>query len=207
MPWHAQLLTVASIWLVAAVSPGPNFLLTAQIAAAQSRTRGLAAVAGIALATAVWGVCGLLGVQALFTAAPWAYVALKIAGALYLVLMGLRLIANARRRAQATADLRGALPTPARAFWVGLVTSLANPRSALSVASLFAAALPPDPAPAIGITAIVLMIAISAAWYAFVVYLFASGIVANTYARLRHWVDRVAGCILVLFGVKLAMER
>src|SRR4030088_68056 len=141
MLWHSELLTVASIWLVAAVTPGPNFLLTAQIAAAQSRARGLAAVAGIALATAIWGVCGLAGIQALFVAAPWAYFALKLAGAIYLLIMGLRLIANATRRTRAKVALDAALPTPARAFWIGFVTSLANPRSALSVASIFAVAL------------------------------------------------------------------
>jgi threonine efflux protein len=207
MPCHTQLLTVASIWLVAAVSPGPNFLLTAQIAAAQSRARGLAAVAGIALATAIWGLCGLTGVQALFLAAPWAYAALKVGGAAYLVIMGLRLIINAQRRAEAKAALSGPLPTPARAFTIGLVTSLANPRSALSVASLFAAALPPDPSFPLGAATVATMVAISVIWYACVVYLFASGAVADAYARARRWIDRVAGGLLVLFGVKLAMER
>lgn len=206
MLWHTQLLTVASIWLVAAVSPGPNFLLTAKIAVAQSRARGLAAVAGIALATAIWGICGLTGVQALFAAAPWAYLALKIGGAAYLVIMGLRLIINAADRAQQKAAL-ATLPTPARAFTIGLVTSLANPRSALSVASLFAAALPPDPSPQMGIATVVTMVAISATWYACVVYLFASGAVADAYARARKWIDRAAGGLLVLFGVRLAMER
>jgi len=205
MTWHAQLLTVASIWLVASVSPGPNFLLTARIAVAQSRTRGLAAVAGIALATAIWGICGLTGVQALFLAAPWAYVALKIGGAAYLVIMGVRLIINSDRAPpKATLDT---LPTPARAFTIGLVTSLANPRSALSVASLFAAALPPDPSAAMGVATVATMVAISAGWYACVVYLFASGAVAEAYARARKWIDRAAGGLLVLFGVRLAIER
>ena len=206
MPWHTQLLTVASVWLVAAVSPGPNFLLTAQIAAAQSRARGLAAVGGIALATAIWGICGLTGVQALFLAAPWSYLVLKVGGAGYLVIMGVRLIVNAQRGAapRATAS---ALPTPARAFATGLVTSLANPRSALSVASLFAAALPPDPSPSMGAATVVTMVAISVTWYSGVVYLFASGAVADAYARARAWIDRVAGGLLVLFGVRLAMER
>lgn len=206
MLWHTQLLTVASIWLVAAVSPGPNFLLTAKIAVAQSRARGLAAVAGIALATAIWGICGLTGVQALFAAAPWAYLALKIGGAAYLVIMGLRLIINATDRARAKATV-AALPTPARAFTIGLVTSLANPRSALSVASLFAAALPPDPSLQMSVATVVTMVAISAGWYACVVYLFASGAVADAYARARKWIDRVAGGLLVLFGVRLATER
>ena len=206
MPWYTQLLTVGSIWLVAAVSPGPNFLLTAKIAVAQSRARGLAAVAGIALATAIWGICGLTGVQALFAAAPWAYVALKVGGAAYLVIMGLRLIINAVDRAQQEAML-ATLPTPARAFTIGLVTSLANPRSALSVASLFAAALPPDPSLQMGVATVVTMVAISAVWYACVVYLFASGAIADAYARARTWIDRAAGGLLVLFGVRLAIER
>jgi len=205
MHWSTQLLTVASIWSVATVSPGPNFLLTAQVAAAQSRPRGLAVVGGIAVATAIWGICGLLGIQALFVAAPWAFVTLKLAGALYLVFTGARLIVcagNAPKAAPIAAGL-----SPRRAFGIGLVTSLTNPRSALSVASIFAVALPAQPSLPIGVAAAALMVAISVGWYICVVYMFAAGIVANTYRRLRGWIDRIAGGLLILFGVRLALDR
>ena len=99
MHWYTHLFAVASVWLVAAVTPGPNFLMTAQIAVARSRAAGLAAVCGIAVATAVWGICGLVGIQALFLAAPWAYATLKLLGAGYLAFTGIRLIVLADRRA------------------------------------------------------------------------------------------------------------
>lgn len=205
MDWPAQLFTVGSIWLVAAMTPGPNFLVTAQISATQSHVRGLAVVGGIGVATAIWGACGLLGVQALFLAAPWAYLAFKIAGAAYLVSMGVRMIANAGASAASIA-VRSNL-SRRTAFRIGLATSLANPRSALSVSSIFAVALPAHPPAAVGAAAIMLMVLISVGWYVCVVYLFASGAVAAAFQRARRWLDRVAGALLIALGVKLALDR
>jgi threonine efflux protein len=208
MHWYSHLLAVASVWLVAAVTPGPNFLMTAQIAVARSRGAGLAAVSGIAVATAVWGFCGLVGIQALFMAAPWAYATLKLAGAGYLVFAGIRLIVLADRRARAKAMLPDASMMSARAaFATGLVTSLANPASALSVASLFAVALPPHAPLPLGASAIALMVAISVAWYGVVVSLFAAGAIAGAYQGARRWIDRVAGGLLILLGARLAFDR
>jgi threonine efflux protein len=207
MPWTSHLLAVASVWLVAAVSPGPNFLMTAQIAVARSRASGLAAVCGIAVATAIWGVCGLLGIHALFLAAPWAYLVLKVAGAAYLVFAGIRLIVLAERRSKATAELGTAALSTSRAFRMGMVTSLANPRSAMSVASIFAVTLPPHPSPVLGASAIAIMVLISVAWYVSVVCLFASGAVAGAYRRARRSIDRIAGGLLILFGARLALDR
>jgi threonine efflux protein len=205
----ASLLAVASIWSVAAVTPGPNFLLSARISAAQSRAHGLAVVCGIGVATAIWGWTGLLGIQALFLAAPWFYVFLKLAGAAYLVVTGARMIFGSRNRDEARTGLVASGPALSlrAAFRIGLVTSLANPRSALSVASIFAAALPAHPAMTLGALAIAVMVAISVAWYLSVVYLFTTGFMASAYARLRHWIDRTAGVLLVWFGTRLALDR
>lgn len=209
MHWTTSLLSVASIWAVAAISPGPNFLMTAQIAIARSRTAGLAVVCGIGVATAIWGICGLAGVQAIFIAAPWAYALLKVVGAAYLIYSGIRLIMRSRRGGESdTVSIGEArLLTVARAFRIGLVTSLANPRSALSVASIFAVALPTKVPLVLGAAAVTLMVGISVAWYALVVWLFAAEAVSGGYRRMRHAIDRAAGGLLVLFGVKLALDR
>lgn len=205
----SHLLAVASVWLVAAVSPGPNFLMTARIAVARSRGAGLAAVCGIGIATAIWGICGLAGVKALFLAAPWAYALMKFAGAGYLIYSGARLIVLAEKRSAADAALpvEGGGFSSRRAFWIGLATSLANPRSALSVASIFAVALPAQPSLALGVASVILMVMISVGWYACVVWLFAAEAVSNGYRRLRRTIDRVAGGLLILFGARMVLER
>jgi len=202
----APLLTVAMIWTVAAMTPGPNFLLTARIAAVESRATGLMVVLGIALATAIWGCAGLLGIHALFIAAPWCYWAFKLAGGAYLIYLGLRLLL-ARRQAALPPGIETRGLTPLAAFRLGLVTSLANPKSALSVTSIFAAALPGSPSPLLGALAIALMVAISTAWYALVVWLLTTGTVAGAFDRLRHWIDRAAGALFLIFGAKLALDR
>jgi threonine/homoserine/homoserine lactone efflux protein len=181
-------------------------------------------VSGIGVATAIWGWAGLTGVQALFLAAPWFYVFFKIAGASYLVVTGFRLILNSRGPAATRTRpiSQGPIssspisqgPTSlgrtfsARAgFRIGLVTCLANPRSALSVASIFAAALPAHPSATLGAFAVALMVVISVTWYTCVAYLFTTGFMAAAYDRLRRWIDRTAGVLLIWFGAKLALDR
>jgi len=70
MPEFGPLLSVAALWALAAISPGPNFLVTAQLSIMRSRGAALMAVAGIGVGTVIWGAAGCFGVQALFVAAP-----------------------------------------------------------------------------------------------------------------------------------------
>jgi len=51
------------------------------------------------------------------------------------------------------------------------------------------------------------MVAISTLWYALVVWLLTLGAVSAAFARLRHWIDRVAGALFVMFGLRLALDR
>src|SRR5580658_10073108 len=92
------LVTVAALWALAVVSPGPNFLMTARLAVARSRRAGLQAVAGIAVGTAFWAGAECFGVRTLFDAAPWMYLLLKIVGAVYLLVVGAQLLLASWRR-------------------------------------------------------------------------------------------------------------
>ncbi|WP_245422731.1 LysE family translocator [Neorhizobium huautlense] len=98
----------------------------------------IAAAMGTITGTFCWGLAGWLGINVLFQAAPFAYVALKTAGGLYLVWLGAKIFLDVRR-ARHAADLtaqRVDMPLKT-AYRMGLATNLANPKSALFVASLF----------------------------------------------------------------------
>jgi threonine efflux protein len=203
-----SLLTIAWMWAIATVSPGPNFLTIAQIAASKSRSAAIAAVCGTALATVIWGVCGVAGVNAIFLAAPWAYIALKIGGAAYLIYSGGRMIVRSWQQTDVVGN-SSVVTKPMsrrRAYAIGMATGLANPRSALSVASIFAVAMPPEPDLGIATAAVATMVAVSTAWYSFVAYMFTTEPMLRGYRQIGHWIDRLAGGLLVLLGVKLAME-
>eukprot|EP01037_Dinobryon_pediforme_P012902 gene12902-13003_t len=194
----ASFISVAVLWIVAVVTPGPNFLMAAQVSVQNSRRSALFAVLGVGLGTSIWGWAGFFGVQVVFVAAPWAYAAMKLLGGLYLIYLGARLLAT-RRAATTGPTLRERVETPWSIFRLGLVTNLANPKSALFVASVFATALPPDVSLLQGAEAVALMVSISVSWYALVVCVFSTRAVAQVYARLRHWLDRLAGAIFVEF--------
>ncbi len=196
------LLAVAALWTLAVVTPGPNFLMAAGIAARESRLAGLWAVPGIGLGTMIWGISAYFGVHILFAAVPWAYGGLKLFGGFYVILLGIRLL----RSTGAT----GPVPpprAPGSAMWLGLITSLSNPKSALFAASLFATAMPADPSLSLGLFAIAVMVTISLVWYSLVVCVVSTGRMARAYQRGRRWIDRLAGGIFVLFGCRLIASR
>ena len=201
------LLSVAALWAFAVVSPGPNFLVTARLGMARSRRAALQAVFGITLGTICWAAAGCFGVRTLFIAAPWMYALIKAVGAAYLVFMGGQLLWNSwRNKGHFRSRLTEGLPRLSP-FHLGLLTTLANPRSAVSVASIFATAMPSQPSLSLSFSVMVLMVAMSACWYTFVAYLFAVPYLVNCYQRFRCWIDRVASACLVFFGAKLAVER
>ena len=161
MPFSVCLLSVAALWTAAVVTPGPNFLVTARLAVGQTRVAGLQAVMGIGIGTAIWAAAGFFGVHGLFAAVPWMYAVLKTLGGIYLLFLGVRLVWNSGL----VGDAGGPVPEGSRsglsAFRLGLVTNLANPKSALFVTSVFAAAMPDNPPLVLGLMAMAVMVAIS----------------------------------------------
>lgn len=199
------LVTVALIWAVAAVTPGPNFLVAVRCSVGGSRRTGFAAAAGTVAGTAVWGIAGWLGITTLFSAAPLAYAALKILGGLYIIYLGLRLVWSARRKPVAGEAPIELVFGPARAFRLGLFTNLSNPKTAAFVASLFAAAVPAGAAWWHGGAAVALMLAISTLWYTVLVLSLTNVRVAGAYRAARRAVDAATGALFVGFGTALAL--
>ncbi|WP_448653070.1 LysE family transporter [Pseudomonas fluorescens] len=207
LPYIAPLLSLGLLWTVAVVTPGPNFFNIAQLAANDSRRHGVAASAGVASGTVLWGLAGGLGIKSLFTAAPMLYLAFKIIGGCYLIYLGLKLF-----KRSAPAASHSQLPDEPRrsmfsAWRLGLLGNLSNPKSALFVATIFASTMPPSPSPMLLALAVTVMATLSFSWYTSVALVFSSERMANLYSRSRKWLDRFAGGCYLLFGAHLVANR
>jgi threonine/homoserine/homoserine lactone efflux protein len=206
MPHAAPvLLAIGLLWSAAVIAPGPNFLITTRTALVDSRAAGVQTAFGIACGAVVWGSAGFFGVHALFTLTPWLYLDLKLGGSAYLVLLGIRFCRNSFR-AEAAADHDELMLSRGSAFWRGLLTSIANPQTALSTAGLFAATLPARPSLLLGLGAITVMAMIAVVWYGLVACVLTVRPAAAAFARIRRWIDRIAGLALIGLGAKLAVE-
>lgn len=200
------LLSVAIVWGVAVITPGPNFFITVQTAVERSRSAALFVVLGIAAGTTIWAISGFLGINLLFRAAPWIYASLKIAGGCYLVYLGGKLLLVPSNRKVATRDSHSDHKEALHSFKLGFFTNISNPKTAAFMTSLFAAAMPSDATISIGFLSIALIVSISVCWYALVAYLFSLDRFQSLYRRARVWIERAAGAVFVAFGVKLAVS-
>lgn len=199
---------LASLFLVdllAAATPGPNFVIVSQAAMQQSRWQAIVVAAGVTLGSVAWAVTTMMGLTALFEFAPWLYTAIKIAGGLYLIYLGYSLwrstaelaqeIDRAKRRSLGGAFLRGAL------------TSLANPKSAIYFASVFAQFMNPDTPTWVLAAALVVVTSTSLIWYGTVILGLSNNVSRLAYAKAKRIIDRVTGSVMIGFGARLALAQ
>jgi threonine/homoserine/homoserine lactone efflux protein len=129
MPTLTTLSLFAGAALLLLVVPGPAVLYIVARSASQGRRAGLVSVAGIHAGTLVHVLAAVLGLSAIVVASATAFTTLKLAGALYLVVLGVRTLLRARA---------GGTEAPAvehrplsQVFRDGLVLNILNPKTAV----------------------------------------------------------------------------
>jgi len=129
MPSTELLIAFFATTAIFAYIPGPAMLYAAAQTMARGRWSGLTAALGIHLGGYVHVVAAAAGLSVLFHAVPTLYVAVKMAGALYLIWLGLSLF---RARAQDDAVISGIEPKSARrAFFESITVEVLNPKTAI----------------------------------------------------------------------------
>lgn len=134
MPEITGLLGFAAISLGMVLTPGPNMIYLISRSICQGRVAGLISLGGVALGFVVYMLCAALGITALVMAVPYAYDALRFAGAFYLLYLAWQAIRPGGRSAFQVRDLPK--DSPRRLFLMGFVTNLLNPKIAIMYLSL-----------------------------------------------------------------------
>lgn len=213
MHYLPTLLQLAAIYLVAAASPGPNFFMVTQLSLSGRRGLGAASALGVATASMIWVTLAMAGLAALLHRLEWLYTGIRVAGAVYLVYFGIKLLRSSARPDAPPPEAAAGLPLAqdAAAYWrayrTGLVTCLTNPKSCAFWTSVFAAVFPPHPPLWFHGTVLALIGSMSAGWYVGVALMFAAERTQRGYRRLRRPIDAVCGAALVGLGAKLVAER
>ena len=134
MPTLLTLIAFAAVALGMVITPGPNMIYLVSRAICQGRRAALISLAGIALGFVFYLLCAAFGITAFVMAVPFAYDALRAAGALYLLWLAWQAIRPGGHSPFAVRTL--APESPRRLFTMGLVTALFNPKVAVLYLSL-----------------------------------------------------------------------
>jgi threonine/homoserine/homoserine lactone efflux protein len=193
------------VYIAGVVIPGPNFVAVAHKAASATRLEALAVVAGIVLVNLFWASCAILGVGLVFAAFPWLALAVKIAGAAYLIWFGGRLIFNASagKPAASVAAPAGGFR---QSFAQGFATNIANPKSMAFFAAVFSSAAPAHVSVGTFAAMLAMVCVTAGSWYGFVALTLSHSRIAAAYRRSKAWVDRVCGGMIVALGVRQLMR-
>lgn len=200
---------IFAVHALALASPGPNVLVVMRAALGDSRRAGILTALGVASGTALWAGAALFGLGLVFARVPALGVALRWIGGLYLLWLGWRLWCGARDKATAFARLgttQAALrQSDARAFGQGLLTNLTNPKALVFFVGIFAALLPPSAPLSVKLGATCIVVANATLWHVALACLFSARRTRDTYARIKPWVDRLAGTALIGLGLRLLL--
>ncbi|MEV6279392.1 LysE family translocator [Nocardia sp. NPDC051832] len=203
----AQMVALGGVTLVAAMSPGPDFVIVTRSAALSGRRAGMACAAGIAAGVFVWSVVSAVGVAGLLAASAVAFTVVKLVGAAYLMLLGIRALLAARRGEYEVDAAAGAAgPSAWAAFRQGLLTNLLNPKVAVFFLALLPQFMPTAPSALDTLTLGAIAAVVGLVW--FVMLANVVNAVRGVLARpaVRRAIDTVMGAMLVAFGIRVAAQ-
>jgi threonine/homoserine/homoserine lactone efflux protein len=136
MPHTSSLLGFALISLGIVLTPGPNMIYLISRSLTQGGAAGIISLGGVALGFLFYMLCAAFGITALLLAVPYAYDALRFAGAAYLLWLAWQAVKPGGRSPFQVKKL--AVDSPRKLFVMGFVTNLLNPK----IAMLYLALLP-----------------------------------------------------------------
>jgi threonine/homoserine/homoserine lactone efflux protein len=197
----AQLAAFLGVSAVVIVTPGQDTALTIRNTLLGGRRGGVATAAGVMSGQLVWAVAASAGLSAVLLASAPVFTAIRVAGAVYLVLLGIQSLVSAVRRRR---QLERRAPRRQAPYRQGVLSNLGNPKMAVFFTSL----LPQFGSSFAGMLALGLLFAmLTLTWlsaYALAVAK-ASGLLRRS--PVRRALDAVTGLALVALGLRVAADR
>lgn len=195
----AHLLAFNAALLAAILSPGPALLYAMRMTLVRGRAAGIATGVGLGVTAAAWTAAALFGLDRVFAAFPALFVAVKLAGAAYLIWVAVGMWRGADR------------PLPAmragRAVRGGIAVNLANPKAVLFAAAILAVVFPPGLTTAEAALIVANHLAFELAFYAIVATLLSRPAARDAYLGAKGWLDRGAAMVLGALGLRLLVAR
>ena len=215
MSEYLFLVPIAIAILVGAMSPGPSFVLVSQVAMSTSRAAAITTSLGMGTGAATFALLAAAGLYLVLESVPVFYMALKIAGGMYLCYLAYNIWKNASKPIEQTTH-QSAVDTQSskitsprnscRLFFVGFLTQLSNPKTAIVFASIFAAFLPENLPSYSYAFLVVVAFSIDAGWYCIISVVLSTKKAQVSYTKYKKVIDRIASSFMGVMGLKLIIN-
>ncbi len=203
----SELAAFIGISVLVIVTPGQDTALTVRNAMVGGRATGVFTAAGVAAGQATWTIATAVGVGALLVAFEPAFLALRLAGAVYLVFLGVQALRAAIRTSSGESALavlasRPRLSAPA-ALRQGVLSNLGNPK----MLAFFTSLLPQFASSFFGVLVLgVFFCSMTLVWLSAYAFVVARARAVLRRGSVRRVIEAVTGTVLIALGLRLATE-
>jgi threonine/homoserine/homoserine lactone efflux protein len=207
----SSLIAFLGISAVVIATPGPDTALTIRNTLLGGRRAGVLTALGITIGLVVWTTAAAIGLTAILVASEPVFAAIRIAGGLYLMILGAQSLRAALRPGQVADDPADITVAPGRRpgspLRQGLLSNLGNPKILVFFSSLLPQFVPSGVAPFPALLALGgVFAAITIVWLGGYAVIVARARDLFLRGAVKRAMDAIAGVILVAFGARLATE-
>ncbi|RVU86300.1 LysE family translocator [Leucothrix sargassi] len=201
------LLLITSIHILAAASPGPDFVLVSQQTLVNGKKAGFMCSIGIALGLSVHIIYSALGLATVIANSASALWLIKILGGGYLLYLGYQGLRAKPAAEQTLSETTVVNYSAKKSIGIGFLCNALNPKAPIYFVSLFTAVLSPDmPLYQIAIYGVWMML-IQLAWFSAVVGLLSRPALNSKFQACGHWINRILGGAMIALGIKVLATR
>jgi threonine/homoserine/homoserine lactone efflux protein len=196
-----HLIAFNAVLIISILSPGAAFLMAVRSSVSNGRRAGIATGLGLGVMASLWTLAALLGMDALFALFPWAFAALKIGGAFYLIYLAVKTWRGA------SAPINSAPKAQGRAFIDGFLVNLGNPKSVLFAAAVLVVIFPPNLSG--GEIAFIMLnhLFLETLFYIACAFALTAPVARARFLRVKPIIDCMAAILLGGLGLKLLLQR
>lgn len=204
----SQFVLLAAAHALAVISPGPDFAVVVKQSISFGRRHALYTSVGIGSAISIHVLYSVLGIGLLISQSQFLFSLLKYLCAGYLIYIG---IGALRAKPHSAPELDVAKPVIAKqplskAFALGFITNVLNPKATLFFLSIFSVIVTRDTPLSWLVIYAVYLVCSTALWFCFVSLILTKAAVRRKFLRLGHYFDRIMGGLLIALGIKVGLS-
>ncbi len=199
---------LCSVFMIALMSPGPDFVMAVKHAVCYDRRAGIVTAAGFAGGVSVHVTYCLLGLATVIAQSILLFNIFKFIGAGYLIYIGVQSLCSKGFGGDTDVTKTAAVSmSDMKAFRAGFITNLFNPKATLFFMALFTQIIHPDFPAAIGFLYGATCVVMTFLWFTVVASVLTTPHIKARFLRASKWIDRVCGVALLALGIRLALTK
>ncbi len=204
-----ELIIVATIHLLAVMSPGPDFALVLKNSLSSGKTTGRYTSLGVGLGIGVHVLYSLVGIALIISQSAILFTIIKYLGAGYLIYIGVKSVtAKKKKDLDSIGDnVKKKSIHNLSALKQGFVTNVLNPKATLFFLSVFTQVIDPNTSSLLRALYGLEMIIATTLWFSVVTIIMTREPVRRVYKKAETTIDRVFGLILIILGISVGVSR